>query len=408
MDPRLCLIQILAIAVSSQASSLVKIRIDKFSSRNSLVQYDTKYRSLLASQADPEPEILARVANNFLTFCQLSQDQCFLSTETLDFSAANLRSFPSSLTNIWFETLHTLNLSSNLINNFNDDFRQFKSRLSLTCLDLTANRLNRIASGTFKQLKSLQSLRLANNRIAHIDSFAFTDALSGLVDLDLSHNYITDTSMEFLIFASLSKLKTLNLGYNQLSTFSDQMILNLYSLQRLDLSNNNLKALDLFSLGRSNTLLTSLDVSFNRNLRFSTSEVDQVQFLSYEADTKPADKSSNRIEALNLSGIDFSGSYVNQFLARLFQSHQQLRHINMSHAKINKNLNAYHWPLHIKTLDLSFNALTDFECPTRLLHAIHLNNNQLNNSTALIDSCAWRSFFICITEFFDCYFYGPG
>ena len=111
-----------------------------------------------------------------------------------------------------------------------------------------------------------------------------------------------------------------------------------------------------------------------------------MQFLSYQSDLKPAEKSSNQIETLNLSGIDFSGSYVNQFLAKLFQSHQQLRHVNISHAKINKNINVYRWPAHIQSLDLSFNALTEFECPTRL-DTIYLNNNQLSNFTALIESC---------------------
>ncbi len=322
MDSSFFFILILTTFTRAHTIKNVKIHIDKFSTRNSYVQYDTNYRSLIASQTNAEQEILAKTANNFLTFCQLSQlnneNKCFHSVETLDFTNNNLRTFPSSLTNTWFDSLLSLNLSKNQINNFNDDFHLFKSGLTLTSLDLSSNKLNRIASDTFKQLKSLKSLRLNDNQIAYIDSFAFTDSLSGLTELDLSHNYITDASMEFLIFASLSKLRTLKLGYNQLSTFSDQMILNLYSLETLDLSNNNLKTFDLWSLGKSNTLLTSLDLSFNRILKFETNMVTQAQFLSYQTDLNPQERSSNRIETLNLSGIDFSGSQINQFLSKLF------------------------------------------------------------------------------------------
>ncbi len=60
--------------------------------------------------------------------------------------------------------------------------------------------------------------------------------------------------------------------------------------------------------------------------------------------------------------------------------------MNISHAKINKYIYAYYWPNNIQTLDLSFNSLTEFECPNTL-EKIYLKNNQLSNFTALIESC---------------------
>ena len=123
------------------------------------------------------------------------------------------------------------------------------SRISMTSLDLTSNHLTKIEFNTFKGLRSLRHLKLANNRLDSIDSFTFSEDLLNsreLTELDLSHNYLSDNSMEFLIFANLPKLKNLKLDSNQLKIFSSQLVLNLYSLEKLGLSENNLKVINLF------------------------------------------------------------------------------------------------------------------------------------------------------------------
>ena len=218
------------------------------------------------------------LAENLLEYCRRFsnknsrgpsiKEDCFADIESLDFSANKLAHFPSNLTRTMFKRVKRLNLSNNAIQvlNSQQDFGTMLARTTLETLDLSANQLTSIDEETFKYLSTLKHLNLANNKIKFINLFAFAFDTHHLVELDLGKNFIEDTSMEFLLFSSLAKLTYLNLNENSLTTLSNHLLYNLYSLEYLSLSRNKLKTFDLFSLNKNNEFLRIVDLSFNSNL----------------------------------------------------------------------------------------------------------------------------------------------
>ena len=211
------------------------------------------------------------LAKNLIDYCgAYLREKCFSDVETLDFTDIKLKEFPSDLMRQMFGNVKHLNVSRNLIGGLapHTDFASMLARDTLHTLDLSSNQLATIDEETFKHLKNLKHLNLANNKIKFINLFAFTADTHNLVELDLSRNLIVDTSMEFLLFSSLSKLKYLNLNQNRLTTLSNHLLYNLYSLEYLSLNRNNLKTFDLFSLSsKTNEFLKIVDLSFNSNLK---------------------------------------------------------------------------------------------------------------------------------------------
>ena len=374
------------IAFKGEQEMLDRIAVDfvDYCNLNSLKQhlnYDTKVFELLADGAVHSD---SEVANEI----------CFSHTNTVEFSSDQLTRFPTSLTDFWFNHLARLNLSNNLIDKF-ETFLLMKSRLSLEYLDMTNNRLKVIDSDTFKGLNALKHLNLCHNRIESISPFAFTDHVRHLVELDLSHNLLTDSSIEFLLFATLTNLKYLNLNNNKLTTLSNHLLLNFYSLEYLGLNGNNLKTFELFQLSRSNEFLKVLDLSFNTNLKFKLA-TDEEQASGHASSGK---HKSNNIESLNLAGIN-----MNLFLDSLFDTYAALRVLNMSFTNM-KHLESFRWPRSIEVVDLSFNLIEQFDCKQFLyassltedvlinnnalkLRNLYLNHNRLSDFKRFIQSCS--------------------
>lgn len=231
-----------------------------------------------------------------------------------------------------------------------------------------------------------------------------------------------DSSIEFLLFASMPNLKVLNLDNNRLTMFSSQLTLNFNSLERLSLKANNLRTFDIFQLGQNNKLLMAIDISFNINLRFENikAKVDrnerpqEIEFLSYQSflTNKKSKKviddlmspPKNSLVDLNLAGIDLGNNDLstNSFLDKVFEAYNGLRMLNMSWTNV-RSVRSYEWPRTIETIDLSFNRLDSFDCKqfvgaaagymhlnrkTNRLRNIYLNNNQMTHFAKFIESCS--------------------
>lgn len=246
--------------------SRIRLRLGNISTE-SYVQYDTERDHLSAGLGQEQSIIFKTVTRNFLDFCNLSKFEtklakCYKNVNTLDFSNNGLLNFPQAITDSWFENLQTLNLSENSIKSF-ESFQNLKCRQTLKNLDLTGNELSSIPASSFKNLPSIRKLQMARNKISFIDSFSFANYLRDLVELDLSENLIEDSSIEFLLFASLPNLKALNLDQNKLTMFSRQLIIKLYSLERLSLRGNFLKSFEIFQINSNNKVLkVSLTIHF--------------------------------------------------------------------------------------------------------------------------------------------------
>lgn len=299
----------------------------------------------------------------------------------LDLTNNDLQKFPYFLLNNLFSNLKQLNLSNNLIANLSAsrDFSSILCKNNLDYLDLSNNQIALIEDEMFRHLNSLKYLNLSKNQIKYISLFAFSVDSHNLIELDLSHNMITDISLEFLLFSNLVNLKHLNLNYNRLTSLSSHYLYNLYSLERLSIKYNSLKSFDLFYLiNKNNEFLRYIDLSFNLNLKF-------IELNSHDP-SLGQEAFVNNVEELSLAGIDLSSLNLNKFLDILFESYKNLKHLNLSSTRIKSMIWSTKWPTSIETIDLSKNLLKDtqFECSqfdlttkSFRLKFIDLSNNRL-------------------------------
>ena len=158
--------------------------------------------------------------------------------EVLDLSGNQL----TVIETVDIEGLQTLNLSDNTIINIHNS--AFSHLDSLRSLDLSGNRLtgDSLREAVFEGLNSLASLNLERNPLQRIrkDTFDFMTLLD-VQYLDLSHCQISEIESYGI---HLPSLKYLDLRWNSLESFNDEMIHGLTSLVTLDLSHNHIRVLD--------------------------------------------------------------------------------------------------------------------------------------------------------------------
>ncbi|MBN3301393.1 LRC32 protein, partial [Amia calva] len=166
-------------------------------------------------------------------------------------ATANLRSlqdFDLSLNHIQliakraFEPLvqlHTLNLAGNdLHNSVQSNARAFHKLHALKTLDISFNKLDTDSVAVYLQnmssLEYLTSINLENNVILDIEEGSF-DSLDNLVTLNLARN-----NLKCICDFVLNQLKVLNLSRNAIEFFITSENEDVYHLDSLDLSYNNL------------------------------------------------------------------------------------------------------------------------------------------------------------------------
>nr|CAI5820613.1 unnamed protein product [Callosobruchus analis] len=223
-----------------------------------------------------------------------------LGLERLDISFNRIRELGESLNYLKFVTL--LNAQSNKLNKItNADFkalrnleqaylgnnlleviesRVFDGKENLEVIDLSGNKLKWLSLDDIPLLRdtnlsqnffnisviqnitrpsSLVILNLSKNKIAEIPNGIFQN-FSSLEWLDLSGNHVQLNNRSF---AGLNRLKTLNLGHNNIEVLPEVVFNELTMLKHLDVSENKLQFLSSESLVNV-TFLETLNVSFNR------------------------------------------------------------------------------------------------------------------------------------------------
>ncbi|XP_029178483.1 protein artichoke [Nylanderia fulva] len=108
---------------------------------------------------------------------------------------------------------------------------------ALRSLDLSANRIERIPSGTLVHLSNLRKLSLGYNTLRLIDDGVF-DGLSRLEQLDLKYNRLA--TLHGRSFRPLKSLMDVNLRGNRVEVLRPDIFQENARLQRIDLSRNNL------------------------------------------------------------------------------------------------------------------------------------------------------------------------
>ncbi|XP_028211990.1 receptor like protein 21-like [Glycine soja] len=202
---------------------------------------------------------------------------------------------------------------------------------NLEVLDLSNNNYNHIDIGyALSRLSSLKSLNLGYNQLTSRSIFNISK-LSSLEILDLSYNNFNHINIGSAL-SGLSSLKSLNLGYNQLTSRSIFNISKLSSLEILDLFYNNFNDTDIgFALSGLSSL-KSLNLGYNQltsSSIFRLSGLISLEILDLRFNNisdfavHQGSKGLGRLDALYLDGNMIDGSKLRNSL-RAFSSVRML------------------------------------------------------------------------------------
>ncbi|KAL5836678.1 hypothetical protein ACOSQ3_013847 [Xanthoceras sorbifolium] len=197
-----------------------------------------------------------------------------------------------------FEELQSLNLSSNYFEGCGDCRESLKQ---LKILDLGSNNFNSSILPYLTTLTSLKTLKLGGNNLGDFNTKqgAGLANLRNLEDLDLSYNRINGTLQEL---ESLKQLKILDLGYNYFNSSILSYLTTLTSLRTLILRLNNLKDFNT-KQGAELANLRKLEVLDLSYTRISGSTLQELESLK-------------QLKILDLGGNNFNSSILS-YLTRL-------------------------------------------------------------------------------------------
>ncbi|KAJ9578344.1 hypothetical protein L9F63_005436, partial [Diploptera punctata] len=270
---------------------------------------------------------------------------------------------------------------------------------------LQNNSINVLAPGLFNDLTQLLVLDLSQNELTAewVNTATFTGLLR-LVVLDLSHNRIA--KLEPSVFRDLYSLQILRLEDNLLETIPENTFSSLYNLHTLILSNNKLAIIDSFTfnglyvlslLSLDNNLIQSIhpdalknssslqDLHLNGNKLFEVPTVlNDVPLL------KTLDLGENHIANIfnssfggmqHMYGLRLTENNIGNITKGTFDKMSALKILNLSRNKIQKvEPGAFDANVNLQAIRLDGNQLTDIGgLFTKLPSLIWLNisDNQL-------------------------------
>lgn len=219
--------------------------------------------------------------------------------ENLSLANNQLQSFPKWLSE-FFPGLVVLSVADNELKEFPEKSQKMKF---LKTLDVSKNKITSIPDSFLDQFSALESLNASFNELSELLPKSQTDLESNLLTLRLAHNKLTGEKPFFIprFILRLSKLKVLDISYNQLSCLPPLETWKTKQLKDLDVSYNNIQRINLdtanpstwrslerFNVRKNNlkdvpkgigllTSLTSLDLSHNPGI---TSLPDEMGRLS--------------------------------------------------------------------------------------------------------------------------------
>ncbi|KAJ3628300.1 hypothetical protein MTP99_015615 [Tenebrio molitor] len=302
-----------------------------------------------------------------------------------------------------------------------ENFAEFGTDLEE--LEVTYGGLQTIKNNAFKHVHGLKRLKLADNKIANIESDAFVDIGDSLVLLKLSHGFSSSVqNLPSDAIKVLTNLEELDLSNNRIKNVPDTSFHFLKKLRRLYMQDNTIESIHKGTFqGDIHQDLTELYLSFN-NIR----TVQQHTFADL-AQLEQIHLDDNRVESLerrsfmnleNLKRLNLKGNKISSIDYETFQNIPDLEDLDLSYNNLNSldftvfdqvgtlsmfHVNMSHNKLrnlvvnpsggeegvgssNVKVLDLSFNNISSvskqfFKPVERSLSHLHLNHNKLLNAT---------------------------
>lgn len=276
--------------------------------------------------------------------------------------------------------------------------------VNLEKLEIVNNHVMHLEELRLCELKKLKYLRVKNNMLTSLKSFYFfclrnrqsidfsinsqpalpniyqasffniTTVAYDLIELDLSFNQIVDLGYSL---EDLEELRILNFGYNKLVSIKFVHFKSLIKLQKLNLTNNELRSID-NRVFINKTQLNSVDLSHNFLTTFVVSNISQLQYLDLAHNNistisfknlknlKKLNLMINRLTKLeanafqevpNLIYLNLAGNNLDLTLG-LFKNMQVLKYLYLSNNSLNSIPEKVFLGLkNLRVLDLSFNHL---------------------------------------------------
>ena len=265
--------------------------------------------------------------------------------------------------------METLILDHNLITSFSG----IQGPKNLKHLSLANNNLNNIGENTFLTLESLEHLDIHGNRLKETVSF---ENLPQLQVLLLSHNQLTAIPNHLS-----SKLKTLDLGDNQIEHIPEGSFNDLDDLFALRLAGNNIAKLNNASFGNIPSLQL-LNLASNH-----LEAIPQATFVGLQklrglrlddnalTDLNGIVASLGHLQWLNVSANQlewFDYAFIPNSLEWLDLSYNQVEELNNFY-------NLTNFALH--TLEASHNQITmldESSLPAKELQVVRLHHNSIS------------------------------
>ncbi|CAL1265572.1 unnamed protein product [Larinioides sclopetarius] len=170
--------------------------------------------------------------------------------------------------------IRSLDLSNNLISHMDGNFLRPVGG-TLHYLFLSNNRIPFLDTTTFLYAPNLQVLHLDGNRLSNLPNGVFQNCLM-LQIIHFGHNNLSTIFAG--AFRNLSSLRILDLSYNNIKTLPEDVFLGT-SLERLNLSNNNIFHAPTHSLAHTRSTLRYLDLSQNRISTIPTNGLNHLHNL---------------------------------------------------------------------------------------------------------------------------------
>lgn len=291
----------------------------------------------------------------------------------------------NSITHLDAESLPTsvgifeLDLSHNLIGNVTGNGTFSKMR-RLSTLNLAYNQLAHLDALIFKDLRSLRTLNLNNNRLLEA---SFICQLSSSMEVTLSNNPIVSFGTNAAVKKPLNSaaincsistnVKMLDISNGSFETID---LSKAYDIKFLYLSSNHLKSF-VFKFGK----LQELDLNDNKLEAINLANADALHFLNLAR--------NNITNMLNISlpkglkKLDLSHNKIANLAEGTFKNLSRLRYLNLAHCGMH-TLNAGTFiPTSVIELDLSHNILVKMDLNLFNgfggLERLNLNGNRLTD-----------------------------
>ncbi|KAJ8683364.1 hypothetical protein QAD02_019156 [Eretmocerus hayati] len=242
----------------------------------------------------------------------------------------------------------------------------FSGLVRLIVLDLSENRISRLESNLFRDLYSLQILRLQGNLVEHLPENSFA-TLSNLHTLVLSDNKLA--RIDATTFSGLHVLSLLSLENNRLVDLHPLSLRNASSLQDLHLNGNRLTTIP--EALKSTTMLRALDLGENLIAELPKGSLDHM---------------------VHLGGLRLIDNHIGNLTRGVFDKIRELNILNLSGNQIQYiEPGTFDENLKLQAIRLDHNQLTDISSLfSKLPNLVWLNvsDNRLDSfDYAMIPTC---------------------